>query len=361
MELRDLGRTGLQVSVLSFGAMTFGGGRSDFFRRVGTTELDAARAQVDMCLDAGVNLFDTADVYSNGASEEILGQALGTRRADVLLATKLHGATGGPNDRGQSRHHVVRACEASLRRLGTDWIDVLQVHGIDGRTDLHETLRALDDLVRAGKVRYIGCSNYSGWHLMKALSISEREGLSRYCLLQAYYSLVSRDLEFDLMPLCLDQGLGILVWSPLSGGFLTGKVRRGETPPEDSRTAAWGPPGGLANPESALDTVEVLVDVAGARGVPVAQVALAWLLARPGVTSLIVGARTEDQLRDNLGAGALQLEQGEIDRLDRASAPRLPYPQWHQLRYNAERLDEPWMTFARPEQPVRTGPPQVSP
>ncbi|HWH13416.1 MAG TPA: aldo/keto reductase [Miltoncostaeaceae bacterium] len=362
MELRYLGRTGLKVSVLSFGAMTFGGARSEFFARVGTTELDAARRQVDMCLDAGVNLFDTADVYSNGASEEILGQALGDRRPDVLVATKLHGLMGGPNDRGQSRHHVIRAYEASLRRLGTDWIDILQVHGIDGHTDIAETLRALDDLVRAGKVRYIGCSNYSAWHLMKALSVAEREGLTRYHLLQAYYSLVARDLEFELMPLCLDQGLGILVWSPLSGGFLTGKVRRGETPPDESRTAAWGPPGGLADREGALDTVEVLVDIAGARGVPVAQVALAWLLRRPGVTSLIVGARNEAQLTDNLGAAQLRLDDEEMRRLDVASAPRLPYPQWHQLRYNAERLSEPWMEFPRPAPaPAHPGPPRATP
>lgn len=344
MRMNHLGRTGLQVSAIAFGAMTFGGARSDFFRPVGTTELDGARRQVDMCLDAGVNLFDTADVYSDGASEEMLGAALGARRADVLLATKLHGQAGpGPNDRGQSRHHIVRAVQASLRRLGTDWIDILQVHGIDGRTDPLETLRALDDLVRAGTVRYIGCSNWSAWHLMRALGIAEREHLGRYSVLQAHYSLVARELEHELVPLCLDQGVGILVWSPLSGGFLTGKVRRDRGGPEGSRSAAMGPPGGLADPERAFAVVDALVEIAGARGVSAAQVALNWLLAKPGVSSLLVGARTDEQLADNLAAAGWELSPDEVARLDAVSAGRLPYPQWHQLRYNAERLDEPWL------------------
>ena len=342
--MRYLGRTGLQVSTISFGAMTFGGSRSDFFRPVGTTELDEARRQVDLCLDAGVNLFDTADVYSDGASEQILGAALGSRRDDVLLATKLHGRTGpGVNDLGQSRHHVMRAVHDSLRRLGTDWIDILQVHGVDLCTDPEETLRALDDLVRAGTVRYIGCSNFSAWHLMKALAVSERERLTRYSLLQAHYSLVSRELEHDLVPLCLDQGVGILVWSPLSGGFLTGKVRRDRAAPAGSRQSVMGPPGGLADPEGALEVVEALVQIAAARGVSPAQVALGWLLAKPGVTSLIVGARTVEQLGDNLAAGDAALEPAEVERLDALSAPRLPYPQWHQLRYNAARATEPWL------------------
>ncbi len=348
MQMRFLGRTGLQVSAISFGAMTFGGGDSEFFRPVGTTEVDEARRQVDLCLDAGVNLFDTADVYSDGRSEEILGAALGDRRADVLVATKLHGQMGaGPNDRGQSRHHIVRAVHASLRRLGTDWIDVLQVHGVDGRTDAHETLRALDDLVRAGTVRYTGCSNFSGWHLMKALGISEREHLERFQVLQAHYSLVARDLEHELVPLCLDQGVGILVWSPLSGGFLTGKVRRGDRGPEGSRTALMGPPGGLADPERAFSVVEALVEIAAGRSVGPAQVALNWLLAKPGVTSLIVGARTREQLADNLAATDWTLSAEEVARLDALSAGRLPYPYWHQLRYNAERIDEPWLVERR--------------
>ncbi|MGD9695205.1 MAG: aldo/keto reductase [Thermoleophilia bacterium] len=344
METRFLGGTGLRVSVLSFGAMTFGGEGSDFFRPVGTTELDDARRQIDLCLDAGVNLFDTADVYSDGRSEEILGAALGARRGDVILATKLHGATGeGPNERGQSRYHIVRAVEASLRRLGTDWIDVLQVHAIDGCTDPQETLRALDDLVRAGTVRYIGCSNFSAWHLMRALAISGREHLERYRVLQAHYSLIARELEHEHIPLCLDQGVGVLVWSPLSGGFLTGKVRRDAPAPQGSRGAVMGPPGGLASPDVAFDTVDALVEIAEGRGASPAQVALNWLLAKPGVTSLIVGARDERQLADNLAAAGWSLSPEEVARLDAVSALRLPYPYWHQLRYNAERLPEPWM------------------
>ncbi|WP_425516805.1 aldo/keto reductase [Miltoncostaea oceani] len=347
MRMRFLGRTGLQVSAISFGAMTFGGASSEFFRPVGTTELDEARRQVDLCLDAGVNLFDTADVYSDGRSEEILGAALGARRADVLVATKLHGAMGGPNDRGQSRHHIVRAVHASLRRLGTDWIDVLQVHAIDGLTDPQETLRALDDLVRAGTVRYTGCSNHSAWHLMRALGVSEREHLERYSVLQAHYSLVSRELEHELVPLCLDQGVGILVWSPLAGGFLTGKVRRGERGPEGSRQSVMGPPGGLADEDRAFDVVDALVEIGAAHGVSAAQVALNWLSGRPGVSSLIVGARTEEQLADNLAATGWDLTDAEAARLEELSALRLPYPYWHQLRYNAERLDEPWIVERR--------------
>jgi aryl-alcohol dehydrogenase-like predicted oxidoreductase len=350
--MRDLGRTGLQVSAIAFGAMTFGGARSDFFRPVGTTELDEARRQVAMCIDAGVNLFDTADAYSNGASEEMLGGALGSRRPDVILATKLHARMGpGPNDVGQSRAHIVRAVEASLARLGTDWIDLLQVHGYDGRTDLEETLRALDDLVRAGTIRYIGCSNYSAWHLMKALAISDRRGLERYAALQAYYSLVARELEWELVPLCLDQRVGILVWSPLAGGWLTGKFRRGQPPPEGARTARNGAPGGLPDEEQAFDIVDALVDIAAARGASPAQVALAWVMGRPGVTSAIVGARNEEQLADNLAAADLVLDPEERARLERVSAVRLPYPQWHQLRFNTARLDEPWMHAARPQAP----------
>jgi aryl-alcohol dehydrogenase-like predicted oxidoreductase len=348
--MRELGRTGLLVSTIAFGTMTFGGARSDFFRPVGTTELDDARRQVAMCIDAGVNLFDTADSYSNGASEEILGRALGARRPDVLLATKLHARTGpGPNDVGQSRAHIVRAVEASLARLGSDWIDLLQMHGFDGRTDLEDTLRALDDLVRAGTVRCIGCSNYSAWHLMKALSISERRGLERYAANQAYYSLVARELEWELVPLCLDQRVGILVWSPLAGGWLTGKFRRGRATPEGARAARNGPPGGLRDEEQALDVVEALVEIAEERGASPAQVALAWVVGAPGVTSAIVGARNEEQLADTLAAAELVLAPAERARLERASAVRIPYPQWHQLRFNTARLDEPWMHAARPE------------
>ena len=343
METRYLGGTGLRVSALAFGAMTFGGRDSRFFERIGTTEGEEARRMVDMCLDAGVNLFDTADVYSDGRSEEILGAALGRRRPDVILATKLHGRTGeGPNDVGASRHHVLRACEASLRRLGTDWIDLLQLHGFDARTRVEETLRALDDLVRAGKVRYIGCSNFSAWHLMKALWASERERLERFASVQAYYSLAQRDVEFELVPLALDQGIGILVWSPLSAGLLTGKFRRGQAAADGSRRAAMGgSPGGI-DEDRAFDTVEVLDEVAAAHGATVAQAALAWLLAKPGVTSLVVGARTPEQLADNLAAASWSLTPAEVARLDAVSAPRAPYPYWHQRTYNSDRLSEPW-------------------
>ena len=338
MEYRYLGRTGLRVSALSLGTMTFGGARSDWFRAVGSTEVDEARTLVDLCVEAGVNLFDTADVYSNGASEEILGQALGSRRGDVLVATKLHGRMGeGPNDLGQSRHHIVSAVEASLRRLGTDYIDILQVHGYDGRTAIEETLRALDDLVRAGKVRYLGCSNYSAWQLMKALGASERERLTRYEPLQAYYSLLGRELEHELVPLCLDQEVGILVWSPLAFGLLSGKYRRGQPEPEGTRRTAWGEPGTI-DEEQAYDVIEVLHELADARGSTPARVALAWLLARRGVASAIVGARNREQLEDNLAAVELELDAREIERLDGASARPLPYPYWHQARFNAERI-----------------------
>ncbi len=338
MDYRYLGRTGLLVSTIAYGAMTFGGARSDFFRRVGQTELDEARELVSLCLDAGVNLFDTANVYSNGASEEMLGQALGARRKDIVLATKLHGRTGaGVNDRGQSRWHIVRAVQDSLRRLGTDWIDLLQVHGFDGRTSLEETLRALDDLVRAGTVRYIGCSNYSAWHLMKALAISDREGISRYAALQPHYSLVGRDAEWELLPLCRDQGVGVIVWSPLAGGFLTGKYRRGAPGPEGTRGAdtAGTRPRDL---EQGYDVVEALVEIAETRGVAVSQVALNWLLARPGVTSLIVGARDAGQLAENLAASSWSLGAEEVARLEEVSRRELPYPYWHQAEFNAERV-----------------------
>lgn len=343
MEMRPLGSSGLQVSAVSFGVMTFGGvGR---FSAVGSTQLDEATALVDQCLEAGVNLFDTADVYSIGASEEILGQAIGKRREDVLIATKLHARMGpGPNDLGQSRQHIVRACEDSLRRLGTDWIDIYQMHGFDGLTPLEESLSALDDLVRSGKVRYLGCSNYSGWQLMKSQAVAERRGYERHVALQAYYSLVGRELEHELVPLSVDQGLGILVWSPLAAGFLTGKFRRGEASPEGTRRAANGDVGTF-DEEQGFDIVEALEEVAKAHDASVAQTALAWLLTRPAVSSVIVGARRAEQLADNLKAAELQLSPDEVTRLNEVSATPLPYPYWHQQQFNAERLPpamRPW-------------------
>ncbi|MGH7922245.1 MAG: aldo/keto reductase [Candidatus Dormibacteraceae bacterium] len=336
MEMRSLGGSGLRVSALTLGTMTFGGaGRHAAMGRV---QVDEARAMVDRCLDAGVNLFDTADVYSQGLSEEVLGKALGSRRRDVLVATKVQSPMGqGPNDRGQSRHHIVEGCEASLRRLGTDHLDLYQVHSVDELTPMEETLRALDDLVRQGKVRYIGCSNYAAWHLMKALSVSERRGFERYITLQAYYSLVGREVELELVPLCLDQEVGLLVWSPLAAGLLAGKQSRGEATPEGTRRATLGDTGTI-DYDQAFTIVEALREIGREREVSAAQVAINWLLRKPAVSSVIVGARTLAQLEDNLLAAGWELTPEEVRRLDRVSARPLPYPFWHQNKNNAPRL-----------------------
>jgi aryl-alcohol dehydrogenase-like predicted oxidoreductase len=335
MQTRLLGRTGLRVSALSFGAMSFGGVGG--FAAVARQDGDEARALVDQCIEAGVNLFDTADIYSAGRSEEILGRALGDKRARVLVATKLHARMSDElNDVGLSRHHIVRACEASLRRLGTDWIDLYQVHGYDALTALDETLRAFEDLVRAGKVRYLGCSNLSGWQLMKSLAASERLGISRYEALQAYYSLVGRELEHELLPACRDQGVGVLIWSPLAFGFLGGKWRRGEPAPEDARLSQWGTPGTID--EQSWAVLDEVRRIAEARGVSPAQVALNWLGGRAGVTSVIVGARNARQLAENLESVSWALGDEELARLDRASTRPRPYPYWHQEKYNRERM-----------------------
>jgi len=337
MDYRQLGRSGLRVSALTLGTMTFGGGGN--FAKVGSTDVDGARRQIDMCLDAGVNVIDTADVYSAGASEEIVGQALAGRRDSVLLATKARMRMGdGPNDQGLSRHHLIRACEASLRRLGTDYIDLYQVHEWDGLTPLEETLGALDDLQRAGKIRYVGCSNYSGWQLMKALGISDRLGLTRFVSQQVYYSLQARDVEYELMPAGLDQGVGMLVWSPLAGGLLSGKYRRGQDAPEGSRHLTdWNEPP-VRDEDATYDVIETAVEIAEARGVSAAQVSLAWLLGRPGISSVVVGARTDEQLADNLAAASLELTAEERARLDAVSAPPLLYPHWHQVATSADRF-----------------------
>ena len=347
MEYRQLGTSGLSVSVLTMGTMTFGGGGG--FAKVGSTTLDEARTQLDACLDAGVNLVDTADIYSDGLSEEIVGKALQGRRDDVLLATKVRFRMGqGPNDAGLSRHHVLRACEASLRRLGTDHIDLYQLHEWDGLTPLEETLEAPDQLVRSGKVRYVGASNYSAWHLMKALATGERHGLPRLVSQQVYYSLQGREVEYELVPLSLDQGLGILVWSPLAGGLLSGKYRRGVQPPEGSRHLTdWNEPP-VYDEDVLYDVIDVLVDIAGARGVSAAQVALAYTLRKPGVTSVVIGARTTEQLRDNLGAADLVLDDAEFDRLDEVSRPPLLYPYWHQAATASDRLGPAHLTLLRP-------------
>jgi aryl-alcohol dehydrogenase-like predicted oxidoreductase len=337
VEYRQLGRSGLRVSAIAFGTNTFGG--RGIFSQLGSTEGAAARRLIDTCIDAGVNLFDTADEYSAGRSEEILGQSLTGKRDRALIATKARTPTGpGPNDAGLSRLHLLRACEASLRRLRTDYIDLYQVHAWDGQTPLEETLDALDHLVRSGKVRYIGACNYSAWHLMKALGVSARYGYQRFACHHIHYSLQAREVEYELIPAAVDQELGTLVWSPLAGGLLSGKYRRGQPPPPGSRHAGnWAEPP-IRDWEALYDLIEVLLDLGQERGASPAQVALAWLLGRPGVTSVVVGARAPQQLEDNLGACDLSLAPEERQRLDAASAPALIYPYWHQAKIASDRL-----------------------
>jgi aryl-alcohol dehydrogenase-like predicted oxidoreductase len=343
MDHRQLGRSGLRVSTLTLGTMTIGGG--GVFASVGDVDLDGARRQIDLALDAGVNLVDTADVYSDGVSEEIIGQALVGRRDRVLLATKARMPMGqGPNDAGLSRHHLIAACEASLRRLRTDHIDLYQVHEWDGQTPLEETLDTLDTLVRAGKVRYVGCSNYAAWQLVKALGISDRLHLQRFVSQQIYYSLQAREAEYELVPAALDQGVGILVWSPLAGGLLSGKYRRGVQPEHGRHLTDWNEPP-VRDQELVYDIVDALVEIAKAHGISAAQVALAYTLGKPGVTSLVVGARTEEQLADNLAAADLELSADERARLDEISAPPLLYPYWHQAKTASDRLSAADLTL----------------
>ena len=336
MEYRRLGRSGLFVSALTLGTMTFGG--QGGFSKVGATDVAGARRQVDMCLDAGINLFDTANIYSGGESEQVLGEAISGRRDDLILATKVRMSVGdGPNDTGLSRHHIIRQCEESLMRLATDHIDLYQVHEWDGLTPLEETLEALDTLVKSGKVRYVGSSNFSGWQLMKALGISERLGLQRYVSQQIHYTLQAREAEYELVPLAIDQECPILVWSPLAGGLLSGKYRRDRDAQEGRHVEGWDEPP-VYDTDKLYDIIDVLVEVAEDRGVSAAQVALSWLLGRPGVASVIVGARTDEQLADNLKAAELELSEEERRRLDEASAPPLIYPFWHQAKTASDRL-----------------------
>jgi aryl-alcohol dehydrogenase-like predicted oxidoreductase len=336
MEYRRLGHSGLFVSALTLGTMTFGG--QGGFSKVGATDVAGAKGQVDMCLDAGINLFDTANIYSGGESEEILGDAISGRRDDLLLATKVRMPVGdGPNDTGLSQHHIIRQCGESLRRLGTEYIDLYQAHEWDGLTPLEETLEALDTLVRSGKVRYVGSSNYSGWQLMKALGISERLGLQRYISQQIHYTLQAREAEYELVPLAIDQECSILVWSPLAGGLLSGKYRRDRDASEGRHVEGWDEPP-VYDTDKLYDTVDVLVEIADDRGVSAAQVALSWLLGRPGVASVIVGARTDEQLADNLRAAELELSEEERRRLDEVSALPLIYPFWHQAKTASDRL-----------------------
>lgn len=335
MEYRRLGRSGLRVSTIAFGTGTFGAAGN--LAVWGHTDLDGARRQLGMCLDAGVNLVDTADSYSRGASEEILGRALEGHRDDVLISTKVRFPTGdGPNDAGLSRHHVVRSAEASLRRLRTDHIDVYTVHEWDGQVPLEETLRALDDLVRAGKVRYLAVSNYAGWQLMKALAVSDTHGWERFTGTQIYYSLESRDAEYELLPLAVDQGLGVLVWSPLAGGLLTGKYRRDTEPEQGRHLGDWHEPP-VRDQARLYDTVDVLVAIAERRGISPSQAALAWLLTRPAVSTLVVGARTDAQLAGNLAAADVTLDADDLAALDAVSTPPLIYPHWHQRAMSDDR------------------------
>jgi aryl-alcohol dehydrogenase-like predicted oxidoreductase len=332
MEYRLLGKSGFKVPVLTLGTATFGG-KDTFFNAFNTTDVAAATRLVDVCLEAGLTMFDSADVYSGGASEQILGQAIQGRRDQVLISTKATFGSGpGPNDVGSSRFHLIRAVESSLRRLQTDYIDLFQLHGFDAQTPVEETLRALDDLVQAGKILYTGCSNFSGWHLMKSLAVSERYGWTRYVAHQAYYSLVGRDYEWELMPLAVDQNVGCVVWSPLGWGRLTGRIRRGQPLPEDSRLRSKNAlEGGPQVPEERLyNVVDALETVAEQTGKTIPQIALNWLLGRPTVATLIIGARSETQLRENIGALGWKLAPEQVALLDAASAAPKIYPYWHQ-------------------------------
>jgi len=335
MEYRQLGHSGLRVPVLSFGTATFGGG-NDFFKAWGSTQVDEATRLVNLCLDAGVSLFDTSNVYSAGAAEEILGQALAGIRNKALISTKAtFPMSTGINDFGSSRFNLIKSCEDSLRRLSTDHIDIYHMHGFDANTPVEETLNALDNLVQSGKVRYIACSNFSGWHLMKSLSVSERYGWSRYIAHQAYYSLLNRDFEWELMPLGIDQQVGTIVWSPLASGKLTGKYRRNQPMPQDARVAQGGSPviNTPADEERLYTIVEVLDELAAETGKSIAQISLNWLLQRPTVANIIIGARNEDQLKQNLGAIGWNLTLEQVKKLDKASEILPAYPYWHQRQF----------------------------
>lgn len=333
MEFRQLGGSGFKVPVLSLGTGTFGGGTA-FFKAWGSTDAKGATRLVDICLDAGLNMFDSADVYSKGLAEEVLGAAIKGRRNKVIISTKATFRLGdGPNDVGSSRYHLIASIDESLKRLGTDHIDLFQLHGFDALTPVEEVLRTLDDMIRAGKIRYIGCSNFSGWHLMKSLAISEKYGLARHVAHQAYYSLIGRDYEWELMPLGLDQKVSAVVWSPLGWGRLTGKIRRGAPLPQVSRlheTRDDGPP---VSDDYVYRVVDAIDEVARETGKTVPQIALNWLLHRPTVANIIIGARDETQLKDNLGAVGWALTKAQIAKLDKASVTTRAYPYWHQADF----------------------------
>ncbi len=327
MKFNTLGKSGLKVSELCFGTMTFGG--TGYWKVMGEQTQNDANDLVNMAIEAGINFFDTADVYSTGIAEEMLGKALGAKRKDLIVATKVRGKMGpGPNDVGLSRKHIIEGCDASLKRLGTDYIDLYQVHSFDPYTPLEETMRALDDLIRLGKVRYIGCSNFAGWQLMKALAISEKFGLEKFITLQAYYNVIERDLEFELVPLCLDQGLGILPWSPLAGGFLTGKYKRGQTRPTDARRTDPTNQFLRFDEEKGFIIVDELEKIAKTHNATISQAALNYLLRKPDVSSIIIGARTKEHLTDNLKTTEWEMTIEEVARLDEVSKPPRVYPYW---------------------------------
>lgn len=344
MEYRTLGRSGLKVSVLAMGTFTFGG--EGPFAMVGQQGVAEARRLVDLCMDAGVNIFDTSNMYSGGRSEEILGEVLLGRRDEVLISSKARMPTGkGPNDEGASRLHLIRECERSLKRLRTDHIDIYYIHEWDGVTPVEEKMGALDTLVQQGKVRYVGCSNYSGWHIMKSLAASDRDRRPRFVTQQIHYTLEAREAEYELLPISVDQGLGVLVWSPLAAGLLSGKHRRGLATPEGSRQfAGWTEPP-IRDVEKLWNIVDVLVEVGNERGVSAAQIALAWLLRRPGVSSLVIGGRNEAQFRDNFAAVGLILTDDEMARLNEVSAVPLIYPYWHQRNFASTRFGEADLTL----------------
>lgn len=332
MEYRQLGASGLEVPVLSFGTATFGGG-NDFFKAWGSTQVEEATRLIDICLEAGLNFFDTADVYSQGLSEEILGKALAGKRDKSLISTKATFPFGeGPNNQGSSRFRLIKQVEGSLKRLNTDYIDLYHMHGFDGNTPVEETLRALDDLIQSGKIRYIAASNFSGWHLMKSQAIADKYGWNRYVAHQVYYSLANREYEWELMPLGLDQKVGGIIWSPLAAGRLGGKYRRNQPLPQDSRVAQGGSPipEAVINEEVFYNIIDALDEVAEETGKTLAQVAINWVLQRPTVSSIIIGARNEAQLRQNLEAVGWNLTTEQIKKLDKASEVPTIYPYWHQ-------------------------------
>lgn len=338
MEYRVLGRSGLKVSTITMGTMTFGRAKGG---ALGSVDTDEARLHIDQCLEAGVNLIDTADVYAAGASEEIVGEALGAKRAEVLIATKVRFPMGdGPNDRGLSRHHIIAECERSLKRLRTDWIDLYQVHQWDGITPLEETMEALDRLIQQGKVRYIGCSNFSGWHLMESLAVAKADRRQPFISQQIHYTLQAREAEYELVPISLHKGVGILVWSPLTGGLLSGKFRRDATGPQGARHSGRKmrePP--IYNEERLFDIVDVLFEIAEKHQATPARVAIAWLIHQPGVSSVIIGGRSKEQFADNLAAADFKLDPDDLAKLDQINRPDLVYPFWHQAIAASDRLN----------------------